>query len=102
MLCLHAVTDEEGRPLVDEDESGTMLCTHFGRIFESRINDERHLAYETFLDFVHKAPEDIEWTIDEQEFYEMLATKRKNLRLALMVFHMVSTGALVDWDLGFC
>ena len=27
MPCLHAVTDEEGRPLDDEDESGTRLCT---------------------------------------------------------------------------
>ena len=27
MLCLHAVTDEEGHPLEDEDESGVRLCT---------------------------------------------------------------------------
>ena len=51
MLCLHAVTDEEGRPLDDEDESGTSLCTYCGRLFESRTEDERHLAYETILDF---------------------------------------------------
>ena len=32
--CLHAVTEEEGRPLDVEDESGTRLCTCLGRIFE--------------------------------------------------------------------
>ena len=67
MLCLHPVTDEEGRPLDDEDESGTRLCTYWGRIFEARSEDERHHAYETILGFVHTAPKDIQWTIDKQE-----------------------------------
>ena len=26
VLCLHAVTDEDGHPLEDEDESGRRLC----------------------------------------------------------------------------
>ena len=67
MLCLHPVTDEEGRPLDDEDESGTRLCTYWGRIFEARSEDERHHAHETILGIVHTAKEDIQWTIDKQE-----------------------------------
>ena len=27
MLRLHAITDEDGHPLEDEDESGMRLCT---------------------------------------------------------------------------
>ena len=30
MLCLHAVTDEDGHPLVNEDESGRRLCWRVG------------------------------------------------------------------------
>ena len=75
MLCLHAITDEDGCPLGDEDESGTRLCTQWCRIFESRTEDERHHADETILEFVQKAPEDIQWTIGKQEFDEMIATK---------------------------
>ena len=78
MLCLHPVTDEEGRPLDDEDESGTRLCTDWGRIFEARSEDERHHAYETILGFVQTAEEDIQWTIDKQEFDEMIATKKES------------------------
>ena len=40
-----------------------------------------------FLEFVQKAPEDIQWTIGKQEFDEM--------SLDMMVFPMVSSGALV-------
>ena len=55
MLCLHAVTDEEGRPLDDENEPGMRLCTYGCMIFEARTEDERHHAYEAFLGFVQKA-----------------------------------------------
>ena len=57
MLCLHPVTDEEGRPLDDEDESGTRLCTYWSRIFEARSEDERHHAYETILRVCTHSPE---------------------------------------------
>ena len=30
MLCLHAVTDENGHPLENEDESGRKLCEFWG------------------------------------------------------------------------
>ena len=54
MLCLHAHTDEEGRPLDVEDESGMRLCTYWSRMFESRTEDQRHHDYETILEFVQK------------------------------------------------
>ena len=31
MLCLHAVTEDEGRPIDDEDESGRRLCAYSGQ-----------------------------------------------------------------------
>ena len=76
MLCLHAVTDKEGHPLEDEDESGMKLCTYWSKIFESE--GERHLAHETILEFVHKAPEDTQLTIDKREFDDMIATKKES------------------------
>ena len=33
MLCLHAITDEDGHPVEDEDESGRRLCTFWCEIF---------------------------------------------------------------------
>ena len=78
MLCLHAVTDEEGHPLEDEDESGMRLCSFWSKIFESRTEAERHPAHETIVEFVQKALEDIQWTIDKQEFHEMIATKKES------------------------
>ena len=59
MLCLHAVTDEDGHPLENEDESGRRLCEHWGTIFEARIESERHHCHETMLRYVQKAPDDI-------------------------------------------
>ena len=79
MLCLHAVTGDEGRPIDDEDESGRRLCAYWDRIFEARIKDERHNEYETILDHVQRAPEDMQWTVVKREFDEMLATKRESV-----------------------
>ena len=35
MLCLHAVTDEDGYHREDEDESGMRLCTYWSKILRS-------------------------------------------------------------------
>ena len=78
MPCLHAVTDDEGLLLDEEDESGMRLCTYWSRLFESRTEDERHHAYETTLEFVQKAPEDTQWTVDKEEFDEMIATEKES------------------------
>ena len=36
VLTLSAVTDEEGYPLENEDESGRRLCEYWGNIFQAR------------------------------------------------------------------
>ena len=74
MLCLLAVTDENGHPLEDEDESGMKLCNCWGKVFELHIQEERHHSHQTILDYVQRAPDDIQWQSDQFEFDEMMAT----------------------------
>ena len=76
VLCLSVVTDEEGHPLENEDESGRRLCEYWGTIFKARVEGPRHHQYENFLRFVQKAPDDIRWTIDKTEFDELTAMKK--------------------------
>ena len=78
MLCLHAVTDEDGHPLENEDESGRRLCDYWSKIFEARIEGERHHCHEIILGCVQKAPDDIRWEIDRNEFDELMATKKES------------------------
>ena len=63
MLCFHAVTDEDGHPLENEDESGRRLCEYWCEIFQAHIEG------------VQKAPDDIRWEIDRNEFDELMAAK---------------------------
>ena len=46
--------------------------------FEARIEGERHHCHETILRYVQKAPDDIRWEIDRNEFDELLATKKES------------------------
>ena len=75
-FCLHAVTDEEGHPLENEDESGRRLCEYWGTIFQARVEGPRHHLYENILRYVQKAPDDIRWTIDKTEFDDLIALKK--------------------------
>ena len=77
------VTDEEGHPLENEDDWGT--------IFQARVEGPRHHQHEDILRFVQKAPDDIRWTIDKTEFDDLLALKKDS------EFHMVPTGAPGVW-----
>ena len=77
MLCLHAVTDEDGHPLENEDESGRRLCEYWGTIFQARNEGERHHHYENILQYVQKAPDDIRWEIDRNEFDQLMATEKE-------------------------
>ena len=101
MLCLHAVTDENGHPLEDEDESGMKLCNCWCKVFESRIQDERHHSHETILDYVQIAPDDIQWEIDQCEFDGMMATKKESAPgpdgIPKSIF-----GCAVGWVLSSC
>ena len=78
MLCLHAVTDKDGHPLQNEDESGRRLCEYWGTIFQARVEVQRHHHYENILRYVQKAPHDIRWVIDKNEFDELIATKKES------------------------
>ena len=78
MLCLHAVTDEDGHPLENEDESGRRLCGYWCAIFEAPNEGEPHPCNETILRYVQKTPDDIRWEIDRNEFDELLATKKES------------------------
>ena len=75
VLCLNAVTDEDGHPLENEDESGRRLCEYWGSIFQARVEGPRHHQDEDILRYVQKAPDDIRWTIDRTEFDELIALK---------------------------
>ena len=76
MLFLHAVTDEDGHPLENEDESGRRLCEYWCSIFQARVEGPRHHQYEDILRFVQKAPGDIRWTIEKTEFDEHISMKK--------------------------
>ena len=76
VLTLSAVTDEEGHPLENEDESGRRLCEYWGTIFQARQEGPRHFQHEETLRFVQQAPNDINWTIDRAEFDDLLASKK--------------------------
>ena len=45
------------------------------RGFQARIEGEGHHYHENILRYVQKAPDDIRWVIDQNEFYEHMATK---------------------------
>ena len=49
VLSLSAVTDEEGHPLENEDESGRRLCEYWGTIFQARVEGPRHHQHEDIL-----------------------------------------------------
>ena len=67
VLCLNAVTDEDGHPLENENESGRRLCEYWGTIFQARVEGPRHH---------HQAPDDICWSIDKTECDELIALKK--------------------------
>ena len=76
VLSLSVVTDEEGHPLENEDESGGRLCDCWRTIFQAREEGPRHHQHEDILRYVQQAPDDISWTIDQAEFDDFLAVKK--------------------------
>ena len=44
---------------IPEDDSGRRLCEYWCKIFEARVEGERHHVHETILRYVQKAPDDI-------------------------------------------
>ena len=76
MSSLSAVTDEEGHPLENEDESGRRLCECWGTIFQERVGGPRHHQHEDILRNVRQTPDDIRWTIDQTEFDDLRDLKK--------------------------
>ena len=76
MPTLSAVTDEEGHPLENEDDSGRRLCEYWRTIFQARQEGPRHHQHDDILRHVRQAPDDIKWTIDQTEFDDLLALKK--------------------------
>ena len=73
VLTLSAVTDEEGHPLENEDDSGRRQCECWGTIFQARQEGPRHHQHDDILRYVHQAPDDINWTVDQPEFDDLRA-----------------------------
>ena len=61
--ALHAATDEEGRSLIDADDSGARLCSRWGQVFEARVVDDQDHSCETILNYAQRAPENFQWTL---------------------------------------
>ena len=49
MLSLHAVTDEHGHLLQNEEETGRRLCEYWGSIFQARAEGLRHHQSDNLL-----------------------------------------------------
>ena len=76
VLTLSAVTDKEGHSLDNEDESGRRLCECWRTIFQARQEGPRHHQHDDILRYVQQAPDNINWTIDQAEFDDLLALKK--------------------------
>ena len=61
--------------LENEDESGRRLCEYWCRIFQARVEGQRHHHDENILRYVQKAPDDIRWEIDKNEFDKLTRHK---------------------------
>ena len=59
-----------------EDDSGRRLCEYWRTIFQTREEGPRHHQHEEILRLVQQAPDDINWTIDQAEFDDLLALKK--------------------------
>ena len=78
MLCLNDVTDADGLPLENEDESGRRLSECWGTIFQARVEGEMHRLHEAILRCVQQAPADTRWEIDRNELDELMATQKES------------------------
>ena len=76
VLTLNAITDEEGHPLENEDDSGRRLCEYWRTIFQARQEGPRHHQHDDILRHVQQAPDDIIRTVDQTEFDGLLALKK--------------------------
>ena len=76
-LTLHAVLGEDGRVLDDADDAGHCLREHWSRIFHARKEVAQDVNPKDVMRHVVRAPDDIVWTMSEEDFCTMLARKRE-------------------------
>ena len=77
-MTLHTVTNEEGQPLDDADESAARLCSCAADNFEAKEGHHQDRSCETILNHVERALDDIQWTLCKEGFDEMLVTKKES------------------------
>ena len=94
-LTLSVVTAEEDDPLENEDESGRRLCEYLRTIFQAREEGPRHHQDDEISRIVQQAPDDINLTVDNAEFDDLLALKKETQLLTLTEFITVSTVVLL-------
>ena len=69
---------------------------------------ERYYSHETILDCVQRAPNDIQWIIDQCEFDEMMATKKESapgpdgIPYCTKKKIYIQVCVRVGWDLNSC
>ena len=56
-------------------ESGVTVCACWRKVFESRIEGQRHHSLETILAYFQNSPDEFQSEIDKREFDEMMASK---------------------------
>ena len=62
-------------PLESEDEPGRRLCEYLGTILQAHQEGPKHYQHEEILRFVQQALDDINWTIDQAGFDDLVALK---------------------------
>ena len=101
LLCLHAVTDEDGHPLENEDESGRRLCDFFGvRLSKHAPKVQGITTTKIYLDMFKKLlttsaglSTKMNWTSSWPQ--------RRNLLLVLIEFRTAFTDVREVWVRGF-
>ena len=101
LLCLHAVTDEDGHPLEDEDESGMRLCNFCGRYLSYVPRTSGTMPTRPFSITFRKLLMVFsgKWTSVSVMKWQL---QIKNPLQHHIVFHIVSTGVRVGWGLTSC
>ena len=94
-LCLHAVTDEDGRPLENEDESGRRPCEYWGTIFALKASGT--IAMRLSCGTSRKLLSTCAGKLTETNL--MNSWPQRNRRQVPMGFQITSTGVLEGWAL---
>ena len=76
MLCLHALTDEDGHPLENEDESGRRLSEYWSTIFQAHVEGSSTITLRPSCDTSRKLVTTRVGKSTETKLNELMATKK--------------------------